>query len=243
MENKKTLYNSQTYNVLKALLYALPIYILLTGIIILIFRQLHMPAFGVVIWIIISSVPFIFQKRFQEAFTRNIELTFDDKSFLIQEYAIKSGSLIKEVAITWAEIESFKCSFSSEVTYITIRLRNGSTNNLSFKEEKTQEQMINEKSVFSIFYYYVRQYNSDKPQEDAITLKPGFLTTKPGAFVLYSLVILAIVGIVIHFVLAPKTFMLSFMSFFIIIGLLVKRKTDKDLYNKINELEPRPPVD
>ena len=243
MENKKTLYNSQTYNVVKAFLYALPIYILLTGAIILIFRQLHMPAFGVAVWIIISSVPFLFQKRFKAAFTKNIELTFDDQSFIIREYAIENDNLTKEVAMTWADIESFKCSFSSEVTYLTIRLRDGSAKNFSFKEEKSQEQVINEKSVFSIFYYYVRQYNSDKNPEDGITLEPGFLTTKSGAFVLYGVAILAVVAIVIHFVLAPKTFMLSFMSFFIIIGLLVKRKTDKDLYNKINQLEPRPPID
>jgi len=243
MENKKTLYNSQTYNPLKAFLYAFPVYALLTGLLILIIRPLHMPGLGVVIWIVISIVPFLFQKRFKEVFTRNIELIFDNQSFIIQEYDIKNGGLIKQATIPWAEMEYFKCSFSSEVTYLTIGLRDGSTNNLSFKEEKTQEQIINEKSVFSVFYYYVRQYNSDKEPGDKIALKPGFLTTKSGAFVLFGVAILAVVAIVIHFVLAPKTFGLSFMSFFIIIGLLVKRKTDKDLYNKINQLEPRPPID
>ena len=243
MNNKKVSYESQTYNPVKAFLYVFPIYILLVIIVIGIGVFLRNPIIGGLGWIIISSVPFIFQKRFKEAFTRNIELTFDNQSFLIQEYAIKSGSLTKEITIAWAEIESFKCSFSSGVTYITICLHDGSTNNLSFKEENTQEQIINEKSVFSLFYYYVRHYNSDKKPEDAITLKTGFLTTKPGAIVIYSLAILAVVGIVIHFVLAPNTFMLSFMSFFIIIGLLVKRKTDKDLYNKISQLNPRSPID
>jgi len=243
MDNKKTLYKSQTYNPLKAFLYALPIYTILLGIIFLISMQLHKPALGVVGWIIISSVPFLFQRRFKEVFTRNIELIFDNQSLFIKEYAIGTGSLIKEVTIQWAAMKSFKCSFSSNVTYLTIGLRNGSTVNLSFKEERTQEQVINEQSVFSIFYYYVRQFNSDKQQEDTIKLKPGFLTTKSGAVVLYGIAILAVVAIVIHVVLAPKTFMLSFMSFFLIIGLLVKRKTDKDLYNKINQLEPRPPID
>ena len=243
MENNKTLYKSQTYNPLKAFLYVFPIYVLLTGLIIIIFRQLHMPALGVMGWIIISSVPFIFQKRFKETLTKNIELTFDEQSFLVREYAIKSDSLTREVIMTWAKMESFKCSFSSGVTYISIRLRDGSTNNLSFKEERTQEQIINEKSVFSIFYYYISQYNSNKQQEDKIALRPGFLTTTTGALLLYSLTALAIVAIIIHIILAPSSFMLSFMSFFIIIGLVLKRKTDKDLYNKINQLEPRPPID
>lgn len=224
MENEKILYNSQTFNPLRAFLYGFSIYALLIGILILIFRQLHMPAFGVVVWIVISSVPFLFQKRVKEVFTRNMELTFDNQSFLIQEYAIKRGSLLKEVTIPWAEMESFKCSFSSAVTYLTICLHGGSTNNLSFKEEKTQEQIINEKSVFRIFYYYVRQYDSDKKSEGEIALKPGFLTTKSGAFVLYSLAILAIVGIVVYFVLAPKPFMFVFYELLYNFGIVGQAK-------------------
>lgn len=243
MNKEKILYNSQTYNVAKASLYALPAFVVLVALIIVIARYIHSEAFAGIGWVLACSVPFLFQKRFKESFTRNIELTFDNQSFLIQQYSIKNGSLIKEATIPWAEMKSFKCSFSSEVTYLTIGLRDGSTNNFSFKEEKTQEQMINDKSVFSIFYYYVRQYNSDKQPEDTIILKPGFLTTTAGAFVLYSITTLAVAAIVIHFVLAPKTFGLSFMSFFMIMGLLVKRKTDKDLYKKINQLEPRPPID
>lgn len=239
MENIKKSYRSQSYNPLKAFLYCFPIYVLITGVIIVVFRHLHMPAFGVTAWIIVSLVPFLFQIRVKELFTKNIELTFDNQIFIIQEYAIRSGSLLKETNISWAEIQSFKCSFSSGVTYITIRLRDRSNNNLSFKEGKTQEQILSEKSVFSIFYYYVRQYNRNQLPEDAIVLKPGFLTTKLGALLLYSLTGLAIASIIIHIKLAPRTFMLSFMSGFIIIGLVVKRKNDKDLYNRISQLEPR----
>lgn len=244
MNKEKTLYNSQTYNVAKASLFALPALVVLVALVMVIARYIHSEAFAVIGWVLACSVPFLFQKGYKRLFTRRVELEFDNKCFLIKEYTVKNDVLVKELTIAWTEIQSYKCSFSSSnVIYLVIYLRDGSTNNLSFKEEKTQEQIINDKSVFSIFYYYVRQYNSDKKPEDAIALKPGFLTTKVGAFVLYSVAALAVVAIVIHFVLAPKTFGLSFMSFFIIIGLLVKRKTDKDLYNKINQLEPRPPID
>jgi len=244
MENKKTLYTSKTYNALKAFLLFLPVYASLIGLIIFISIQLHKPLIAVFGWVIISSVPFLFQKSFKNYFTRRVELEFDNQEFLVKEYNLDTDVLINELNFFWADIQSFKCSFSSSNTiYLVIYLKGGSSKSFSFKDEKDQEEALNEKSVFSIFYYYVRQYNSDKKQEEEITLKPGFLTTKPGAFVLYSLVILAVIGIVIHFVLAPKTFMLSFMSFFIIMGLLVKRKTDKDLYNKINKLEPKPPTD
>jgi len=242
MENKETKYNCQTYNPFKAALYAFPIYILLIVILYLTTMPLHMPMVGVVGWILISTVPFLYQKRFKLIFTRKIELTFNNQSLVIQEYALKSGSWLKEVMMTWAEMESFKCSFSSGVTYLTIGLRDGSKHNFSFEEEKTEEQteeeIINEKGVFSIFYYYVCQYNSTQQPNDAIIVKPGFLVTMPGAILLYGLTVLAIAAIIIHAAMAPKTFGLSFMSFFIIIGLVAKRKTDKVLYNKIKELEP-----
>jgi hypothetical protein len=244
MEKEKVLYNTQTYNVIKASLYALPALVVLVALVMIVARFIHSEAFAVIGWVLACSVPFLFQKAYKRLFTRRVELEFDKQNFLIKEYTIKNDDLVKELTIAWADIQSYKCSFSSSnMVYLVIYLKDGSSKSFSFKDEKSQEQAINEKSVFSIFNYYVSQYNSDKQPEDEITLKPGFLTTKSGSIVLYTLAILAVVGIVIHFVLAPKTFMLSFMSFFIIMGLLVKRKTDKDLYNKINRLEPRPPVD
>ncbi len=244
MEKEKVLYNSQTYNAIKASLYALPTLVVLVVLVMVIARYIHSEAFAVIGWVLACSVPFLFQKGYKKLFTRRVELEFDKQDFLIKEYTIKNDVLVKELTIAWAEIQSYKCSFSSSnVIYLVIYLKDGSSRSFSFKDEKSQEQAINEKSVFSIFNYYVRQYNSDKQPEDKITLRPGFLTTKSGTFVLYSLTILAVVGIIIHFVLAPKTFMLSFMSFFVIMGLLVKRKTDKTLYNKISELESRPPTD
>ncbi len=244
MEKEKVLYSTQTYNVIKASLFALPALIILVAFVMIVARFIHSEAFAVIGWVLACSVPFLFQKAYKRLFTRRVELEFDKQTFLIREYTIKDDELVKELTITWADIQSYKCSFSSSnMVYLVVYFKDGSSKSFSFKDEKSQEQAINEKSVFSIFNYYVSQYNSDKQLEDKIILKAGFLTTKSGAFVLYSLTALAIVGIIIHFLLAPKTFMLSFMSFFIIMGLLVKRKTDKNLYNKINQLEPRPPVD
>jgi positive regulator of sigma E activity len=244
MEKMKTLYNSQTYNTAKAFLYALPALVVLVALVMVIARFIHSEAFAVIGWVLACSVPFLFQKAYKRLFTRRVELEFDKQNFLIKEYTSKNDDLVKELTIAWAEIQSYKCSFSSSnIVYLVIYLKDGSSKSFSFKDEKSQEQALNEKSVFSIFNYYVSQYNLDKQPECEITFEPGFLTTKSGALVLYSLTILAVIGIVIHFVLAPKTFMLSFMSFFIIMGLLVKRKTDKNFYNKINQLEPRPPID
>lgn len=241
--DKEIRYNSQKYDAVKAFLYAVPTLIALVSIVIITARYIHSEAFVVIGWVLVCSVPFLFQKAYKQMFSRRVELEFNNQNFTVKEYKIKDDILVKEFTITWAEIHSYKCSFSSQVTYITVRLHNGLKYGMSFKEEKTQEQVINEKSVFSIFYYYISQYNSNKQQEDKIVLQPGFLTTNSGALLLYSLTAVAIGEIIIHIVFAPSSFMLSFMSFFIIIGLLLKRKTDKDLYNKMVQLEPRTPID
>ena len=102
---------------------------------------------------------------------------------------------------------------------------------------------MSEKSVFSIFHYFICQYNSHEQPENEIILKQGFFTTRAGTVILYCFSLLAVVEIVIHFIVAHKTFVLSFTSFFIIIGLLFKRTNDKALYDKINQLEPRIPID
>ncbi len=244
MGNKKISYSSQTYNAGKAFLYAAPVYILLIGAVIEIGVYLHRPLIAVAGWVIISSVPFLFQKRFKYIFTRRLELEFDDQAFSIKEYKITDNTFIKEITINWADVKSYKCYFStSDVTYLVIYLRNGSSKSFSFKDEKSQEQAISEKSVFSILYYFIKQYNLGKQPEEEISFKPAFLTTRLGAFVLSSVIILAIAGIIIHIILQPKNSMFSFVSLFIILGLVLKRKTDIAFNNKMSHLEPRPPVD
>jgi hypothetical protein len=244
MDDKKISYSSQIYNSGKAFLYAAPVYILLIIAVIGIGVYLRRPSIGVIGWVIISSVPFLFQKRFRYIFTRRLELEFDDQAFSIKEYKITDNTFIKEITVNWAAIKSYKCYFStSDVTYLAIYLRNGSSKSFSFKDEKNQEQAISEKSAFSILYYFIKQYNLGKQSEEGISFKPAFLTTKLGAFVLYSVITLAIAGIVVHVILQPKTSMFSFISLFIILGLVMKRKTDMAFSNKISQLEPRLPVD
>src|SRR5580692_1857474 len=102
MDDKKISYSSQTYNSGKAFLYAAPVYILLIIAVIGIGVYLRRPSIGVIGWVIISSVPFLFQKRFRYIFTRRLELEFDDQAFSIKEYKITDNTFIKEITVNWA---------------------------------------------------------------------------------------------------------------------------------------------
>jgi len=99
MNKEKTLYNSQTYNVAKVSLFALPALVVLVALVMVIARYIHSEAFAVIGWVLACSLPFLFQKRYRRLFTRRVELTFDNQSLSIQEYGIKNGGLIKEATI------------------------------------------------------------------------------------------------------------------------------------------------
>lgn len=238
MDNKTISYNSQTYNPFKSFLIAFPTLIILVTLVIIIARYIHSEAFVVIGWISVCLIPFLFQKNYKKLFTRNVTLNFDNHLFSITEYTLKDNTLVKESTINWVDIQSYKCYFSaSNITYIVIYLRNGSRKNFSFTDEKNQEQAMSQKSVFSLFYYFIKQYNLNSPQEE-IYFKPSFLTTKSGLIAIYIIVILAITAIIFHIILQPKTSMFSFMGLFIILGLIIKRKTDIDFCNKIKLASP-----
>ena len=240
MENKIQ-YSSKSYNVIKATIIALIIFLIPAALIIAIGRYLHNVNF-VYGFIFICIIPFLFKKKFKNLFTRTVNLEFDEKAFIIKEF--NDFILIKETIINWEVIKTYKCSFSSSLTTdIILNLRDGSQKRFSFSDQKNQEQAVSEKSVFSIFHYFVKQYNRSKEVKDQILLQPGFLTTKVGSFVLILLFCAALFGIVAHFFINPKTFKFSFMSLFIILGLIAKRKSDKNFYNRIIQLDPRSPFE
>ncbi|WP_426324384.1 hypothetical protein [Pedobacter sp. R-06] len=238
MHNKTISYNTKSYNTGKAFLYALPAYLLITLLLISVARLLMMPKLGVVAWIVLSVIPFVFQKKIKLLFTRKIILNFDDKNFKISEFGLQDDELKNEFNYRWEDIKSYRCYFSaSSVTYITLYLRDGSSKNLSFND-KDQNSAVVEESVFSLFYYFVSQYNINKDPDDKIVFKPGFFTTSNGLALIVSLLILAIVLIITHFIVHPKSAMMSLMALFIILGLFGKRKKDIMFKDKLENLEP-----
>ena len=242
MESRKVSYHSRTYNAFKASLVALPIYILLLGLVMTISWKLQKPIIGILGWVIVSSVPFFYQKRFKQLFTKQVDLEFTDEYFGIKEYALNEDANGKEIIIKWGNIQSYTFNFSAtNVTYLAIYLFDGSINRFSFKDEKDQNHLEKELSIFSIFFYFIDQFNRANESAARIMMKPGFLITKTGKFIIYGLVMLDIVAITIHIILNPGTSMFSFMGAFIILGLIVKRKTDKAFFNKINQSNPRSP--
>lgn len=241
MNSQTISYKSLTYNAVRAFLFGFPVFILLTLSVIGLAKYLQSFAVALTGWVTLCLVPFIFQKQCRNLFTRRVDLVFDNQMFFLKEYTLKTGELVKDLAIAWGDIKSYKFYFSqSNVTYLVIYLRNGSTEHLSFNDEKNQQQALKEKSIFSIFFYFVKQYNLAKQSEQQIFYEPGFWTSTAGKFTLIGLSFLSIVAIIFHIIFHPETSIFSFMGIFMTLWFVIKRKTDKEFYNKITQLEALP---
>ncbi|WP_158797323.1 hypothetical protein [Pedobacter sp. L105] len=183
MINNKISYGCQTYDPKKGFIYVFPCFILLAEFVIVLGKYFESDTFVVGGWIFVCAVPFLFQKKFKSIFTRRVELEFNNQSFLIEEYKLKDDVLVKELNISWSDIKFYKCSFStSKITYLVVFFKDGSSKSFSFIDEKNQDQAINEKSGFSLFFYFVNQYNLDHQSEEGISLKPIFLQRSQAGF-------------------------------------------------------------
>jgi hypothetical protein len=205
-------------------------------------RYIGSPAFAVIGGILVLGAPFLFQKGYKLLFTRKVVLEFDSQAFVIKEFKLKNDSLVNERSILWTDLKEYNFNVSqSGITYLNLFFRCGKRKGFSFSEEKNEQQVLNEKSALSIFYYFISQYNIGRRPEQTIQFRPGYLTTDPGKRLLFSLLFVSIVLIISHIIINPRTSMFSAMNFFILLGLVAKRRSDSRLYEKMSELKPRSP--
>lgn len=200
------------------------------------------PAFAVIGGMVVLGTPFFFQKIYKSLFTRKLVLEFDNQSVVIKEFKLKDDSLVDERRIHWNDLSEYSFNVSqSGVTYLKIYFRGGERKGFAFSEEKNEQRVLNEKSALSIFYYYIFQYNIGRRPEQTIQFRPGYLTTNSGKRLLFSLLFVSIFLIIFHIIISPRTSMFSAMSFFILLGLVAKRRSDSMLYKKMLELKPQSP--
>jgi len=231
-------YSLCVYNAKKAFAYTFPLFVLVIFLFLYTGASIHSFAFSIISFIIICLIPFIFEKRIKRFFTKNALIEFNARFFSLQLRHIKDNTIIKETKYNWNDIKAYKFYFTpSRLTYMDIYFKKGGWKEFGFKDNKTEEESINGESIFSIFRDYVKQYNSDKEQNEKIILKPGFLTTSSGTFFMVCIAILILTAITFILFKNPRSFPFLIMSIFIFIPLLVKRSQDKKLYEKMSKLD------
>jgi hypothetical protein len=200
---------------------------------------LKSPVLGTVGFVLICTMPFLFQKSVKELFTKDTILKFDDDSFLVIMYRQKDEARRKSVSYRWSDIKAYKFYFTiSNLTCLDIYLRNGKRAEFQFKDNMGQEESIKvgNHSIFNVFRSFIREYNNGKPENEKIELKPPFLTTKRGMFWLVLVGILVIVAIITLVITNSKSFGFLFMGMFAFLPLLAKRRNDKLLFQRISDL-------
>jgi hypothetical protein len=234
---KKT-YDILIYNARKGFIYFFLVLILLILLLILIAVKLNAPLIGAIGIGCLFVMPFLFEKKIKRIFTTRGFLTFSDKTFSIAIRHLTNDTTLKELVISWDEIESYKVYFSpAKNTLLTIYLNDGTSRMWNFKDNKTFDEALSEESVFSLFHSFVKQYNENKESNKRIFLSPGYLATQSGTAFLYFITILIIAAVIIHVIKQPNTSVLSLlMGFSILVQQFMKRKQEKALYDKINQL-------
>jgi hypothetical protein len=185
-------------------------------------------------------VPFFFQKKVKEHFTREVLLEFKVDAFVLNIYSLRKADKATLIYYNWEDIGGYKFYFTpSELTYLDLYLRNGKRKEFAFKENKDQEESIKpgNASIFNIFRSFVADYNIDKKGAQKIMLKPGSLTTKRGGLWLSFAGILTILAIIFLVVNNSGSFAFLFVGLSAYLPLLAKRKSDKRLYDRICEME------
>lgn len=235
----KKQYNSLITYALKGTIYLFFIMVILMTFLILIAVKLDMGSsiVGFSLTLLFIS-PFLFEKKIKDFFTKRVFLKFDSQAFSITLCNLKSDNGMKEMVYKWDELKAYKFYFTSrKFTYMDIYLKNGTHRKFGFKDNKTEEESIKQESVFSLFRSFVKQYNSDKEPDQEINLKAGFLTTKIGTLLLWGICLLILIAIIIHIVKDIKSFPFLLIGVCAVIPLILKRKQEKSLYEKLSNLD------
>ena len=236
MESEETSYSAKSYNPLIAFAVLLPVYLLLIGVSIGIGVAFHKPIIGGIGWVAVSSIPFLFQEKILAIFTRQICLVFNDKLINAEIYTLKNRRLVQNFNYLWSDINSYKFSLATaNSAYLVINFINGSSKTFSFKENISREDILNKRSIVTIFTFWVRKYNSSGAASK-IVLKSNFLTTKSGSRILWILGLSSIFAIIANIMLRPGTFPFALISLFLVLGLVVKRKQDTTDFQDIENI-------
>jgi len=181
-------------------------------------------------------LPVIFEKRLRNIFTITLYVKADEKGFSYTE-PLKNGKE-KVRNYEWKNIKAYKFRFTepSKYTCFSIYLKNGRSKLFVLKDGKNFKEAVAGESIFNVLYSAIQNYNAQQT-ENRIGPKPGFMLTIGGKLLIISDIGLMIACITLHFItkINPTPFLLGGIS--TLIGVLAQRKSDKDNFNLLLNME------
>lgn len=245
MTSPPTSYTTSTYHVGQAALcFAVGLVALLTALVQAAWF-FHSESVAVVGWVGLCTVPFLFQKPYKAFFTRRLDVAFDDHGCVLTEFDRAAARVQREARVGWAQVRAYSFYFSaSDITTLALYLRDGTTQRFAFNDGKGFDQASTETSAFSLFYYFLDQYNRHAAGEK-IQCVPGFFATGAGRAVLFALAALVPTGVAGQLVFRLPHEVLYYGSgvcFWMVFALWGTRKGNEQVCARIAQLVPRPPT-
>jgi len=137
----------------------------------------------------------LFMTRIQNFFSRRAELDFNDEGLNITEYHLKSGVLLNNYSINWADMNSYQYYDSGSGDAINLKLyfNNGKSKLLKFRGENISfdEALADENSLFRILQSFIKNYN-DTSGGHMISFHKFFIIRGSGNILIWSWSIIGI---------------------------------------------------
>ena len=229
----KQTFNGISYNAFKGFLYGIVIYaIILFGSLWLALTLKIMMLF-MAGFILPGLVALLFQQTIKNYFTKKITIHFDDTGFDMLFKTVKDEKPAGALSFRWSAIKGYKFYFTpTGLTYLDLYFRKQRFREFAFKDGG-QSGSEKEGSIFTLFRNRIKNYNASVADTEQIQLRPGFLTTAGGNWILLGLGILILLATILHVALGHPFTPAYFIGLLFYVPLLAKRKSDKVLYEKM----------
>ena len=182
---------------------------------------------------LLAIVPIVFLPYLKKKATKKMDVFFEVDYFITKiddKHQSERKVFLKD--IQYYSIQFPNDNFSS----IKFIFRDHSSLEYSFFQKNKYEGDMESNELINAFHSFFKVYNSSSSNFEKIVFKPSFYATNTGLFVIISLALFLISGLLVYVNYSKKTFPLTFLlSFFLIIHLLVKRNNDLKYFTNTSE--------
>ncbi|HEY5406837.1 MAG TPA: hypothetical protein VIJ92_07115 [Ginsengibacter sp.] len=232
-------YHCEIYYVLRTFFFVLSIILILGIITFLAIWLLNAPLESGLFLIIFAIIsPFVFKKRIRSFFTKDCLLEFDDNGFSLAIGNSNDHKYISTAKYKWKDIKAYKTNFTaSGWTILDFYLQNRIHKEFIFIDNKDEEKSINEKSVFSVFHLYIKEFNAPREKNEQIVLVPGFFATYQGLVALWVVGCLMTTTLILHIIKHNNHAIFLVIGALFLIPIIGVRKQQESVYNRIKNLD------
>ncbi len=189
--------------------------------------KIHYAPLAIIGLLLFAIIPIALMKKASLIFTKRMEASFFDTFFSFILFKLNEGGEIDKKDFYYEDIKSCVVNSTQNLySTIVLEMANGEKKKFTFKKINNNE----ENSVSEDFFYCIKNRKKD------LILNPTFFASKGGKNYIIGLAILMVSLLFFHIYYAPQSSPLTFIiSISLFINILIKRKRDIKLFEKLNQ--------